>query len=207
MRKIGIIGAGRLGTALGRGLSRAGYDVAIINAHGTESLSLQLSVVLPGVIAKTVPELTGWADVVILAVPLPRFTEINPQLLNGKIVIDAMNYWAPVDGRLPAFDAYRGSSSELVAEHLPGARVVKTFNSVAYGELIEGSQSVGSLKRRAIPLAGDDPMAKRIAVELIDAIGFDAVDLGALSRGKLFQPDTNLFNQRLSAAGIMRLVK
>jgi len=203
---IGIVGAGRLGTALARGLSGAGYEVAIINSRGVDSLSLQLSILMPGVRAMALPEMTGWADVIILAIPLPRYKEIDPVLLNGKIVIDAMNYWPPVDGKLPEFDAYSGSSSELVARNLPGARVIKTFNSVAYGELEEQALPSGTPNRRAIPLAGDDNEVKNIASMLIDAIGFEPVDLGGLAYGVLFQPDTELFNARLTKSQIINLV-
>ncbi len=196
--KIGIIGAGRLGTALARGLSNAHYDVSIINNHGIDSLTLQLRIMLPSVTARNIDDLIKYADIIILAIPLPRYSQLPLDSMQGKIVIDAMNYWAPVDGKLPEFEAYAGSSSELVARSIPEATLVKTFNSVAYGELEEHAQPNGSANRRAIPLAGDDTSSKEIVGQLIDAMGFDPVDLGNLSQGKQFQPDTQLFNQRLT---------
>lgn len=196
--RVGIIGAGRLGTALGRLLSGSGYDVSIINSKGLDSLELQLSIMMPGVTAREVEDLISYSDIIILAVPLPRYTQLPLEQMAGKIVIDAMNYWAPVDGSLPEFDAYAGSSSELVAQSIPGATVIKTLNSVAYGELEEHALPLGAPGRRAIPLAGDDSSAKELVATLINDIGFDPVDLGSLSEGMNFQPDTPLFNRRCS---------
>lgn len=202
-RKIGIIGAGRLGTALARSLSKVGYDVSITNSRDTTSLSLQVKILMPNVKPRNTSDLVSWADVIILAVPLPRFRQLPLEGMRRKIVIDAMNYWAPVDGKLPEFDAFAGSSSELVAQTIPTTRLVKTFNSVAYSELEEPNLPKGDLKRRAIPLAGNDDSAKLVAAELIDTIGFDPVDLGNLVQGRLFQPGTKLFDQRLSKKQIL----
>ena len=200
--KIGIIGAGRLGTTLARSLMKAGYAVSIINSKNPASLELQLRILLPGVEARPVDELIGWADVIILAVPLREYTKLPLELMRGKVVIDAMNYWAPIDGKIAEFERYAGSSSELVAVSIPGAHVVKTFNSVAYSELEEHGLPAEDSRRRAIPLAGDDTQAKTLASELIESIGFDAVDLGNLREGRHFQPDTELFNQRLTIRDI-----
>ncbi|MDB5176504.1 MAG: coenzyme F420-dependent oxidoreductase [Candidatus Saccharibacteria bacterium] len=196
--KIGIIGSGRLGTALARLLSNAGYEVSIINSKSPDSLKLQLKVLLPKVTARKINELIAWSDIIILALPLREYTTLSLDKMSGKIIIDAMNYWAGIDGKIPEFEKYAGSSSELVAKSLPNSRVIKTLNSVAYNELEEHSAPKRTMNRRAIPLAGDDESAKAIVCEIIDNIGFDPVDLGPLSRGRLFQPDTNLFNTRLN---------
>lgn len=163
---------------------------------------LQLQVLLPKASAMELPDLVIWADIIVLAVPLQAYRTLPLMQMKGKIVIDAMNYWAPVDGKLPEFDAYAGSSSERVAETIPGARLVKTLNSVAYNELEEHALPPGSPDRRAIALAGDDAAAKQTVAELIDAIGFDPVDLGGLAKGRLFEPDTQLFNHRLTKKDI-----
>lgn len=200
--KIGIIGAGRLGTTLARSLAKAGYAVSIINSKNPASLELQLRILLPDVEARPVNELIEWADIVILAVPLREYTKLPLELMRGKIVIDAMNYWAPIDGKIAEFEQYAGSSSELVAGSMPDVYIVKTLNSVAYNELEEHALPAEHSRRRAIPLAGDDARANAIVSELIDAIGFDAVDLGKLREGRHFQPGTELFNQRLTAREI-----
>lgn len=202
-KKIGIIGAGRLGTALARALSTAGYDTSISNSRGKDSLALQLQVLLPEVTARDVEDLVMWAEVIILAIPLPRFTLLPLEMIKGKIVVDAMNYWAPVDGRIAEFDAYAGSSSELVAQSIPGANVVKSLNSVAYGEIEECLVQKKAV-RRAMPMAGDSAPARQVVATLIDAIGFEPVDLGGLDQGIRFQPDTKLFNQRLTRSEVLR---
>jgi len=197
--KIGVIGSGRLGTALARQLLKAGYEVRIANSRGPESLELLLSVLLPGAIATIVDEAVIKSDIIILAIPSHQYTSLQQDAFQGKIVVDAMNYWSPTEGVIPEFADAKGGTSEFIQSYLPAAKVVKSLNHVAYNELEEHILPKGDPKRRAIALAGDDVDAKQQVSDLIDAIGFDAVDLGALSAGKKFQPDTPLFNARYTA--------
>jgi predicted dinucleotide-binding enzyme len=207
MQKIGIIGAGRLGTALARGLSKAGYDVAISNSRDAASLTLQLSILLPDVSAKDTRELIDWADIVVLALPLRKFTELLGELFDSKIVVDAMNYWSPVDSKLPEFDEYANSSSQLVAQIVPNATVIKTFNSVAYGEIEEMTAGSGDMTSRAMAIAGDDQSSKAIVSRMVEALGFEPVDAGLLENGTRFEPGTTLFDARLSKDQMIDLLK
>ena len=195
---IGIIGAGRLGTALARAFSKTDNSVAIINSRGPESLKLQLGILLPGVEAKDIHELIQWADILILAVPLREFHSLPLAEISGKIVIDAMNYWSPIDGKITAFDEYAVSSSTVVARALPDSYVIKTLNSVAYGEIDERTLADTGEYTRAIAIAGDSEESKKIVSKIIMSIGFDPVDLGGIENGAMFQPDTKLFNVRLT---------
>lgn len=195
---IGIIGAGRLGTALARAFSKTDNEVAIINSRDPESLKLQLNILLPGVEAKEIRELIAWADIIILAVPLRQFHTLPLSEMSDKIVIDAMNYWSPIDGKLSEFDDYAMSSSVVIAQSLPSSHVIKTLNSVAYGEIDEQTLQADEGNRRALALAGDDEVSKKVVSDLARQIGFDPVDVGELKNGVLFQPDTKLFNVRLS---------
>jgi len=197
---VGVIGSGRLGTALSRQLLKTGYEVRIANSRGPQSLALMLGVLLPDAIAATVDEAVSASDVIILAIPSHQYTTLNPSAFEGKIVIDAMNYWSPVEGKIAEFMDPNIGSSEYIQTYLKGANVVKSLNHVAYNELEEHNLPAGDPKRRAVALAGDDMDAKQLVSELIDAIGFDAVDMGPLSTGKQFQPDTPLFNARYTAA-------
>ncbi len=197
--KIGVIGSGRLGTAIARQGSKAGYEVRIANSRGPESLGLMLSVLLPGVVAGTVDEVIGQSDVIVLAIPLNQYKTLKPELFAEKIVIDAMNYWPPTEGAIEEFMNENVTSSEYIQQYLKNARVVKTLNHIAYNELEQHHLSAGDPKRRAMVLAGDDRTAKTVVSELIDAIGFDPVDLGELKNGRKFQPDTKLFNARYLA--------
>ncbi|RYF29250.1 MAG: NADP oxidoreductase [Chloroflexi bacterium] len=195
--KVGIIGSGRLGTALTRLLLGAGYEVRIANSRGPESLELLLSVLLPGAIATTIDEAVSRSDVIILALPAGSYRTLDEGLFAGKIVVDAMNYWAPTEGVITEFADPAISTSSVVQQYLSGAKVVKTLNHVAYNELEEHSLPAGDSSRRAVFVASDDSEAKRRVCVIVDAIGFDSVDMGMLSDGVKFQPDTPLFNTRL----------
>ena len=196
---IGIIGSGRLGTAVAKQALAAGYTVRIANSRGPDSLSLILKVLLPGATAASVENTIAASDIVVLAIPLNQYKSLIPELLAGKIVIDAMNYWPPTEGIIAEFMDPHSTSSEYIQSYLPKASVVKTLNHIAYSELEQHSRPVGAGERRAIAVAGDNRRAKQTTAALIHDLGFDAVDMGDLSSGKKFQPDTILFNARLTA--------
>ncbi len=193
---IGIIGAGRLGTAVARASLKAGYEVLIANSRGAESLSLQLSILLPGAQALPVFAVIRDADIIVLAIPLNQYTTLPADAFDGKIVIDAMNYWPPTEGDIPEFMNENVTSSEYIQQYLKGAKVVKTLNHIAYNELEEHALAKDLPGRRAMALSGDDAESKEIVSNFTDSLGFDMVDLGKLSRGSRFQPGTKLFNAR-----------
>lgn len=195
---IGIIGAGRLGTAVARQSLKAGYDVNIGNSRGPGSLELMLGVLLPGAVALTVKDLVQKSDIIILAMPLNKYSALDASWLAGKIVVDAMNYWPPTEGEITEFMDHRIGSSEYLQQYFKDAHLVKSLNHVAYSEIEEHSLPAGHPGRRAIALAGDDRSAKEIVGQFINALGFDAVDLGELNEGSKFQPDTAVFNARLT---------
>lgn len=197
--RIGIIGSGRLGSALAKQALRAGYVVRIANSRGPESLSLILQVLLPGASGATVEDTIFESDIIVLAIPLNQYRQLNSDLFSGKTVIDAMNYWPPTEGDIPEFMDEAVGSSEYIQHYLSNARVVKTLNHVAYNELEQDSLTPGTPDRRAVALAGDDKKAKQETSLFINDLGFDPVDMGDLSAGKKFQPDTPLFNARLTA--------
>ncbi|HEU4830782.1 MAG TPA: NAD(P)-binding domain-containing protein [Candidatus Saccharimonadales bacterium] len=196
---IGIIGAGRLGTALAKQAISAGYSVMIANSRGPASLSLMLRVLAPEAIAGDAEAVVKNSDIVILAMPLGNYKALNPELFKGKIVIDAMNYWSPTEGYIEEFADENSSSSEYIQSYLKDSYVVKTLNHVAYNELSEHSLPPDSPDRRAVVMAGDDKNAKTTVAAFINELGFDVVDLGSLAEGKKSQPDTALFNARYTA--------
>lgn len=187
---IGIIGAGRLGVALGRLMTRAGYTVAITNSGDTDALELTLQVMVPDANALPLEQLVESSDIIILAIPLHQYTSLDPTWFKDKIIIDAMNYWPPTEGRIDEFEQAL-SSSEVIARYFNDSSVVKSFNHIAYGEL---EADAGT--DRAMLLSGDDRGAKSKVSELIQAIGYDSLDLGVLSEGRRYQPDTPLFDAR-----------
>jgi hypothetical protein len=120
------------------------------------------------------------ADIVVLAIPLHRFLDLDPGLLNGKVVVDAMNYWPASEGVLKPFTG--GGSSEIVAGRLTGSAVVKALNHIGYHELEDRARPAGAPDRRAAGVAGDDPVAVAAIAGLVDRVGYDPVRLEICGR-------------------------
>jgi 8-hydroxy-5-deazaflavin:NADPH oxidoreductase len=175
---VGIIGAGRIGQAMARTATRAGRQVVISNSRGPDSLTSVVSALGDGVSPGTVDQAAA-ARLVVLAVPWPRVPEAVEGLeFNGQILIDATNDFDPTDlnGR---------TSSEVVADLVPGARVVKAANTL--GADILGSEPRQSGGRRVIFLSGDDIDAKAEVAALFEESGFFTIDLGGLATGGAMQ--------------------
>src|SRR5580765_5375605 len=169
--RLGIVGAGKFGTTLARAAIAAGYDVAISGSGPADDIALTVDVLAAGAHAATTDEVVRHADIVVLAVPTHRFRELPPDLFAGKIVIDAMNYWQPVDGDDPELAG--PGSSELVQAHLPSARVVKSLNQLGYHEFEELRRPAAAADRVAIGAAGDDQAAVESVMLLVERLGFD----------------------------------
>ena len=199
MHKIGILGAGMIGATTARLFAGAGHQVAISNSRGPETLADLVRELAPNLRAMTAADTARWADIVLLAVPW-RSPQALPaaDAVEGKIVIDAMNPYA-ADGSI--MDLGASSSSEETRKRLPGARIVKAFNTIWYRHLAErGRPELPVEERHAIFVAGDDAEAKAVVVKLIEEIGFAAVDTGSLAEGgRRQQPNTPLYNKVLTA--------
>lgn len=189
---IAVLGAGRVGTAVARRALHAGFEVLVAASGDPADIELITSIMAPGARAVTAAEAAASGDVVVLAIPLGKVTSLDPEMLDGKIVIDAMNLWAETDGAMPAL-ADVASSSHLVASVLQGARLVKTLNHIGYHDLDTDFRPPGALDRRALAVAGDDSGARAAVATFIDAIGFDAVDAGPLVAGLALEPGTEVF--------------
>ena len=196
--RIGILGAGNIGGTLAPLLTGAGHDVVIGTSRGPEQLADLVAELGDRATASTAAGAAGAGQVVIVAVPFRRVRDLPAAQLAGKIVVDATNYYPGPDTRFPELDDGSTSSSELVAAALPGARLVKAFNTLWYGHLRDHPSPAGTPDRRAIPIAGDDEEAKRVVAGLLDDIGFDSVDVGSLADGRRIQPDTPVYNVRLT---------
>lgn len=202
---IGILGAGRVGTAVGRQAIRAGHQVRIATAKPAEEIRLLTEVIVPGASAVDSSQLRG-SDLIVIAVPLHKYRSIDTAALAGHVVIDTMNYWAPVDGVMEEFEAGRGTS-EVIADFLGDVRLVKTLNHIGYGELEVEAQPAGTPSRRALAIAGDDDDARALVSEFIDSLGFDPVDAGPLSAGRAFQNGTEIFSGRHTSEEMTRLLE
>ena len=204
--RLGIVGAGKLGTTLARAAIEAGYDVAISGSGPADDISLTVDVLAPGARALTTEKAVRHADIIALAVPAHRFRELSPDLFSGKILIDAMNYWEPVDGADEDLAAAPKGTSIVVRDHFPSARVVKSLNQLGYHELEETRRPTDAPDRIAIGAAGDDRLAVRAVMRLVNRLGFDPIDAGPLENGLALQPDGSPYATTYTAAQLSDLI-
>ena len=204
---IAVLGAGHVGPAIARLALDAGHTVAIATSGNPGDLALVTRLLIPGAEPLWPADAIARADIVVLAMPLHRFLLMDPNALSGKLVIDAMNYWPPTDGTLPPpFGAESVGTSEIVAERLHDAVVVKTLNHVGYHELETYARPSGSVDRRALGVAGDDPDAVDTVSALVDRIGYDAVPVGPLRAGRVLEPGGPVFGAVLRREDFERAV-
>lgn len=199
---IGILGAGKVGTVLARLLIAAGYRVLISGSGKAAKIALTIEVLAPGAVATTTDVVARESDIVVLALPLGKYRSIPAEALEGKIVIDTMNYWWEIDGVRDDLNDPRISTSEIIRDYLPRSRVVKAFNHMGYHDLDAGSMPADAPRRKAIGVAGDDAAAVAVVSALIDSIGFDPVSAGNLHDSISLQPGSELFGANLSAAAV-----
>lgn len=198
--KIGIIGAGNIGSTVAKLFVDAGHQVAISNSRGPETLDKLASELGDNAEASTVENAIDFGDVVLISIPLKNHTDLPTNGWENKVVIDSNNYYPDRDGQIADLDSGKTTSSELLEKHLPGARIVKGFNTI-WSEHLKtvGDKSLPLDQRRAIFIAGDDSGAKEIVAKLIESIGFAAVDSGFLAEGgRSQQPGSPIYNKELS---------
>lgn len=192
-KTIGIIGAGNIGKTVAKHLLKNGYTVNISNSKNADSLKETVAQLGKGTKAVTAAE-AAEADMVILAIPwLQAKTLTNLTNWKDKIVVDASNHYISPDFKMA--DLGNRASSEIVQEHLPGARVVKAFNTL-YFKLL-AADPVEENGHRVLFMSGDDNEAKQQVSEMIKSIGFAPIDLGTLSAGRVQQAKGPLALQNL----------
>jgi len=204
MTTIGIIGAGNIGSNVARAALAHGYEVVLSNSRGPETLTELIAEL--GAVAGTAAEAAERGDLVVVAIPLGDIGGIDPAPLEGKIVIDANNYYPQRDGRIAELDDESTTTSELLQRQLPGSTVVKAFNHIGAKQIVEHALPSGQAGRRALAVAGDDRAAKDAVAAFIDAIGFDVLDLGPLAEGWRIQRDTPGYVKRFDRDGLAEAV-
>lgn len=196
--KIGIIGSGHIGGTVGTLWVKAGFPVMFASRHPEELESLAKEL---GPLARTgsVADALAFGDVVLLAVPYKAYPELgkdNAAALKGKVVIDAGNAVQARDGEI-ATEAREKGIGETSAKYLPGAHIVRAFNTLNYQVLRNNANREGT--RMALPIAGDDPAALAAASSLVSAAGFDPVVVGPLARARDFAMGAPLYGLQVSA--------
>jgi len=204
--RIGIIGTGSIGGTLARLWTTAGHEIAVANSRGPGSLTDLVGSLGPLAHAMSVEDAAAFGEIVVLAVPFRRLEALpRPELVMGKVVVDAMNPYAEGGGLL---DLGGRTSSSLTAERLPGARLVKAFNTMHPETLASGGRPhVPEEQRLVIFLAGDDARAKERVATLIREAGFAPVDTGSLAiGGRLQEPGSSIYNRPMLPSDARRML-
>jgi predicted dinucleotide-binding enzyme len=199
--KIGIIGAGNIGATAANLFIKAGHQIAVANSRGAETLEDLITELGENAQAVSIEEAAKFGEIVFVSIPFGKYKTLPADAFAGKIVIDSNNYYPDRDGNYAEIDEVKTTSSEMLAEHLSGARVVKGFNTIWFEHLkTQGDVSSPIEERRAIFIAGDDAEAKKTVARLIEEIGFAPVDTGDLRfGGAAQQPETAIYNRNLTA--------
>jgi predicted dinucleotide-binding enzyme len=190
--KIGIIGAGSIGSTIARRLSRQGHDVAIANSRGPETI--REAALRTGARAVTAAEAVQGVDVLIVSVPMNRNADIAEYVRSapeGAVVIDTSNYYPMRDGSVWEFE--EGVPESVWLSELFGRPVTKAWNAITSQSLDAKATEPGDPRRVAIPVAADRDDDRRLAIRLVEQTGFDAVDAGVLADSWRQQPGAPVY--------------
>jgi 8-hydroxy-5-deazaflavin:NADPH oxidoreductase len=192
--KVGIIGSGNVGSALGTSLAKAGHSVMFSSRNLANDKALAAKVGT-NASAGTPEQAAAFGEVLIFAVPYRALPDLGKTLasqIKGKVLIDACNPYPSRDGDIANWAREKGSGLAS-AELLPGARIVRAFNAVGAARMGEAREQPG---RFGMPIASDDAQAAEIASRLIRDIGYEPVLIGGLDKGKHLIPGSPLAGER-----------
>jgi hypothetical protein len=204
--RIGIIGSGRQGGAIGLQWAKAGHEILFSSRNPGELADL---VARAGPTAKAgLPQdAAAFGDVILIAVPygaLPQIGRDYAPLMKGKVVIDVGNPRADRDGPM-ATEALAKGTGVASAEYLPGVRLVRALNALSFVQVEREAHRAG--EKLGIPIAGDDPEAVATVVRLVEDAGFDPVVVGPLARAREFDAGTPVYVKGLTAAQLKAALK
>src|SRR5919106_2968201 len=203
--RIGIIGAGQIGSTLTRRLAKLGHKVFVANSRGPETLAGLAQET--GAKAVTVTEAARAGEVVVVTIPEAKVRNLPKNLFDDVpddvVIVDTGNYYPRQrDGRIEEIEA--GTPESRWVEQQLGRPVVKAFNNIFAQHLLELGRPAGTSGRIALPVAGDDDAAKAVVLRLADELGFDGVDAGGLDESWRQQPGTPVYCTDLDAEGVRR---
>jgi len=188
--KIGIIGAGNIGSALAEHFRKLGHGVLIVNSRGPQTLSQVAR--KTGASPVAISEVSGVVDLLVIAIPMKSVPLLPKDLLSelpaSSPIIDTGNYYPLRDGVIP--EIARGAIESEWTSRVLGRPVVKAFNNIVADSLLHKALPKGAKGRIALPVSGDDLKSKQFVMTLLDPMGFDAIDAGPLSESWRYQPVT-----------------
>ena len=203
--KIGIVGAGNIGSALARRWTQLGHQVFIANSHGPESLR-ELAAEI-GAVPGTVEEVIRGTQVVVVTIPMKNIPQLPlsafHQLPLTTVVIDTCNYYPRQrDGRIAAIE--EGLVESRWVEQQLGHPVIKVFNNIMASHLLHNGRPAGTPGRIALPVSGDNAVAKATVMRLVEDLGFDPVDAGTLDESWKQQPGSPAYVADLDATHLIQ---
>jgi len=196
--KIAIIGAGNIGATLAKKLAAGGHEVKLANSKGPDTIRDLAGDI--GATAVSKEEAVRVVEAIVLSIPFANCRDLG-RLFNGVpedvVVIDTSNYYPFRDGAIADVDG--GMPESVWVSGQIGRPVVKAWNAVLAATLAEKGRPDDTDGRIAVPVAGDAPQAKAIAIDLVEATGFDALDAGGLAASWRQQPGTPAYCTELAA--------
>jgi 8-hydroxy-5-deazaflavin:NADPH oxidoreductase len=201
MTTLGQIGSGHIGSTVAKLAVDAGHDVVLSNSRGPETLAELIAELGPRARAATGEEAASAGDFLLVSLPLKAYPSVPALALAGKTVLDTGNYYPERDGHIAELDDKSLTDSEYLARYMPGADVVKVFNNIFFKHLLNLPRPVGAADRSALPIVGDNDLAKAAVVAFLDSLGYDAVDDGPLAEGWRQQPGTPVYGTPYGSFG------
>jgi predicted dinucleotide-binding enzyme len=200
MTTIGFIGAGHIGGQVARAAIAQGYDVVLSNSRGPETLVELVAELGDRARAATATEAAEAGDFVVVTVPFKNYRDVPVEPLAGKVVIDTNNYYWERDGHFDELDNGTETVTGLLQKHLPTSKVAKGFNAIQSAQITTDGLPAGAADRRAMATAGDSAEATDVVTRLYDELGFDTVNIGALSESWRIDRDRPAYGARATRA-------
>jgi 8-hydroxy-5-deazaflavin:NADPH oxidoreductase len=199
MTTIGVIGAGHIGRSFSLAAIAKGYEIVIANNSGPETLGELVAELGPSASAATAADAAATGEFAVLAIPLLGATALPVDPLAGKVVLTTCNYFAKRDGPIAEIDSGELTVPQYLQARMPTSKLVRAFNHLDAAAIASDGMPAGTPNRRALGYAGDDPGARKLAADLYEEFGFDAVEVGGLAEAWRLDIDQPAFVVRQNA--------